>query len=185
MRRHNIKFGLILSLGALAFTAACQPAAQESASTSPPAAEATNAVAPTAEASPTNAVAPPTNAVAAAPAAGVVTLAVVDATGATLSGDPAKGAGIYRQCQSCHAKEAGVNKVGPSLAGLVGRKVGSVPGFRYSEANKASGLVWSEQELYVYLENPRAVVPGTTMAFVGIKDSQKRADLIAYLKSIT
>jgi cytochrome c len=110
-------------------------------------------------------------------------LAIKDASGADLSGDPTKGAATFRQCQTCHVKEVGVNKVGPSLAGIVGRKSGSVPGFRYSEANKGSGIVWSEQELYVYLENPRATIPGTTMAFVGIKDSQKRADLIAYLKT--
>lgn len=201
MRRDVMKLGVIVSLGALAFAAGCKPADSGSASTTPPAAEApaTNAVAAT-EAPATNAVAAtnaveaPTNAVAAAtpaaapaaasaPAAGAVVLAVTDASGATLSGDATKGAATFRQCQTCHVKEIGVNKVGPSLAGIVGRPAGSVPGFNYSAANKGSGITWSEQELYVYLENPRAKIPGTTMAFVGIKDSQKRADLIAYLKT--
>jgi cytochrome c len=77
----------------------------------------------------------------------------------------------------------GVNKVGPSLAGIVGRPAGSIPGFRYSEANKGSGITWTEQELYVYLEDPKKKIPGTIMAFAGIKDSQKRADLISYLKA--
>lgn len=198
MRRDFYKFGLIVSLGALAFAAGCKPAGSESASTTPPPAvetpatnaveaatntveAATNAVAPA-----TNAVEAPTNAVAAAtPAAGAVVLAVTDAAGATLSGDATKGAAVFRQCQTCHVKEVGVNKVGPSLAGVVGRPAGTIPGFRYSEANKNSGITWTEQELYVYLEDPKKKVPGTIMAFVGIKDSQKRADLIAYLKSPT
>jgi cytochrome c len=79
----------------------------------------------------------------------------------------------------------GVNKVGPSLHNIIGRTAGQVAGFRYSEANKKSGITWTEQELYTYLENPKARIPGTIMAFVGIKDSQKRADLVAYLKTHT
>jgi cytochrome c len=195
MRRDFKKLGLIISLGALAFAASCGPKASETASTTPPAAEtpATNAVAPVADApatnavaeAPTNAVAAPTNAVAAAPAAGAVVLAVKNAAGVDMMGDATKGAAVFRQCQTCHVKEVGVNKVGPSLAGIVGRQAGTIPGFRYSEANKGSGITWTEQELYIYLEDPKAKIPGTIMAFVGIKDSQKRADLIAYLKSPT
>ena len=126
---------------------------------------------------------PATAATPAAPVAGAVVLAVKNAAGVDMSGDPTKGAAVFRQCQTCHVKEVGVNKVGPSLAGIVGRPAGTIPGFRYSEANKGSGITWTEQELYVYLENPKAKIPGTIMAFVGIKDSQKRADLIAYLKA--
>jgi cytochrome c len=190
MGRKFYKVGLIVSFGALAFAAGCKPAGTESASTTPPATEATNTVAATTEAttnavaSATNTVEATTNAVAAAtPAAGAVVLAVTDAAGATLSGDATKGEAVFRQCQTCHVKEIGVNKVGPSLAGIVGRTAGSIPGFRYSEANKGSGITWTEQELYVYLEDPKKKIPGTIMAFAGIKDSQKRADLIAYLKA--
>jgi cytochrome c len=201
MRQDFYKLGLIVSLGALAFAAGCKPAGSEGAATTPPATEATNTVAAatgeaatnavagatnTVEAA-TNAVAAPTNAVAATtpatPAAGAVVLAVTDAAGATLSGDPTKGEAVFRQCQTCHVKQVGVNKVGPSLAGIVGRTAGSIPGFRYSEANKGSGITWTEQELYVYLEDPKKKIPGTIMAFAGIKDSQKRADLISYLKA--
>jgi cytochrome c len=202
MRRNFVNTGLILSLGALALVTACGPKASETAeapAATPPAAEApaaeatapaTNAVAEAPAAAPTNAVAEtpaaaPAAGTAAAPAAGAVVLAVKDASGADLSGDATKGAAVFRQCQTCHVKEVGVNKVGPSLAGIIGRQAGTIPGFRYSEANKNSGITWSEQELYVYLENPKAKIPGTIMAFVGIKDSQKRADLIAYLKSPT
>jgi cytochrome c len=197
MRRDLNRLGLIVSLSALALVSACGPKASETAqapAATPPAAEApaTNAVADAPAAAPaTNAVAdapaatPAAAAVAAAPAAGAVVLAVKNAAGVDMSGDPTKGAAVFRQCQTCHVKEVGVNKVGPSLAGIVGRPAGSIPGFRYSEANKGSGITWTEQELYVYLEDPKAKIPGTIMAFVGIKDSQKRADLIAYLKSPT
>jgi len=129
---------------------------------------------------------PPAAATATAPppaAAVPVALDVKDAAGAQLTGDATAGARVWRQCQTCHATEAGVNKVGPSLHAILGRKAGTVEGFRYSAANKDSGIVWTEQELYAYLENPRAKVPGTTMSFVGVKDSRQRADLIAYLKT--
>ncbi|NBU27568.1 MAG: cytochrome c family protein, partial [Caulobacteraceae bacterium] len=79
--------------------------------------------------------------------------------------------------------EVGVNKVGPSLHGVVGRTAGSIAGFRYSAANKGSGVKWSEDVLFTYLENPRKFMPGTNMSFVGLRDPQKRADVIAYLKS--
>lgn len=198
MRRDFYKLGLVVSLSAVALLAGCGPKASETAqapAATPPeaTAPATNAVAEAPAAAATNAVAEvpaaaPTNTVAAAaatPAAGAVVLAIKDASGADMSGDPTKGEAVFRQCQTCHVREIGVNKVGPSLAGVVGRPAGSIPGFRYSEANKGSGITWTEQELYIYLENPKAKVPGTIMAFVGIKDSQKRADLIAYLKSPT
>jgi cytochrome c len=193
MRRDFYKLGLVVSLSAIALLSGCGPKAAETAAapeatpaaTAEVAAPATNAVAEA-----TAPAAAPTNAVAAAPAvatpaAGAMVLAIKDAAGADMSGDATKGAAVFRQCQTCHVKEVGVNKVGPSLAGIVGRPAGTIPGFRYSEANKGSGITWTEQELYVYLENPKAKIPGTIMAFVGIKDSQKRADLIAYLKSPT
>lgn len=193
MRRDFYRLGLVVSLSAVALLSGCGPKAAETtaapettpAATAEVAAPATNAVAEVAApvAAPTNAVAA-TPAVA-APAAGAMVLAIKDAAGADMSGDATKGAAVFRQCQTCHVKAVGVNKVGPSLAGIVGRPAGTIPGFRYSEANKGSGITWTEQELYVYLENPKAKIPGTIMAFVGIKDSQKRADLIAYLKSPT
>lgn len=191
MRRNFTKIGLFVSLGAIALVSACGPKASETAeapAATPPAAEApaTNAVAEAPAAAPaTNAVAEAPAVAPAAPAAGAVVLAIKDVAGVDMSGDPTKGAATFRQCQTCHVREIGVNKVGPSLAGVVGRAAGSVPGFTYSAANKGSGITWTEQELYVYLENPKAKIPGTIMAFVGIKDSQKRADLIAYLKSPT
>jgi cytochrome c len=100
-------------------------------------------------------------------------------------GDPASGKVVFNQCMTCHSADVGVNKVGPSLHGIIGRHSGSVAGFNYSSANKGSGLVWSEQELYTYLENPQKAVPGTYMTFTGVKDPQKRADVIAFLQENT
>ncbi|WP_037502384.1 c-type cytochrome [Sphingomonas jaspsi] len=102
---------------------------------------------------------------------------------ADLTGDAAHGKVIFTQCQACHAIEEGVNKIGPSLAGVVGRHSGSVAGYAYSAANKNSGITWTPEKLYQYLENPQRVVPGTKMAFAGLSKGQDRADVIAYLKT--
>jgi cytochrome c2 len=89
-----------------------------------------------------------------------------------------------RYCAICHSSEPGHNKVGPSLAGVVGRRAGSVPDFIYSSANKTSGIVWTKKKLDAYLANPQAVVPGTAMMFPGIKNSEDRHALIDYLASL-
>lgn len=102
---------------------------------------------------------------------------------ASYTGDVAKGKIAFLTCQTCHAVEAGVNKIGPSLHAIVGRKAGTIAGFVYTAANKNSGITWSEDKLFQYLENPQRVVPGTKMTFAGYSDPQKRADVIAYLKT--
>ncbi len=101
---------------------------------------------------------------------------------ASFTGNATSGKKVFAQCMACHSQKAGQNKVGPSLYNIVGRKAGQVPGFAYSAANKNSGLVWTEKQLFTYLKNPRGTVPGTKMAFAGVPDAQKRADVIAYLK---
>lgn len=101
---------------------------------------------------------------------------------ASLTGDAVAGKTAFAQCASCHAVEAGKNLVGPSLAGIVGAAAGKVEGFNYSPANASLELTWNEEELYVFLENPRRVMPGTKMVYPGQADAQKRADIIAYLK---
>ncbi|MDB5715270.1 MAG: cytochrome c family protein [Sphingomonadales bacterium] len=98
-------------------------------------------------------------------------------------GDPGAGEAIFAQCKACHAIEPGVNRSGPSLHGVVGRKAGIIDGFHYSPAIRNSGIVWSEPKLFEFLESPRHVVPGTMMGFGGLGDPQKRADVIAYLKA--
>ena len=114
----------------------------------------------------------------------ILGLDITGADGAKMSGDPEAGKAKFNVCAACHAVEEGKNKVGPTLYGVVGRVAGTVEGFNYSKANKESGITWSEQELFVYLENPREKVPGTKMAYAGMKDAQDRANLIAYLKGV-
>jgi len=102
---------------------------------------------------------------------------------AGFTGDPARGQRVFVQCRTCHTVQPGVNRVGPSLHGIVGRQSGTIPGFRYSPANQNSNVTWTEPVLFEYLENPREFMPGTFMSFTGVRDPQQRADLIAYLKS--
>ena len=102
---------------------------------------------------------------------------------ASYTGDAAKGETVFITCKTCHAVEAGVNKIGPSLAGIIGRQAGTIAGFNYTPANKNSGITWTPEKMFQYLENPQRVVPGTKMAFAGLSDPQKRADVIAYLQA--
>jgi cytochrome c len=115
--------------------------------------------------------------------AGAILAAVLTA-GSASAQDAAKGEQVFRQCGICHATEAGVTKLGPSLAGVVGRKAGTEPGFAYSEAMKSFGKVWDKATLDAYLTNPAAAVPGGKMVFVGLKDATQRADVIAYLETL-
>lgn len=103
--------------------------------------------------------------------------------GKKVMGDPVHGKVIFNRCMVCHSIDAGVNHIGPSLHGVVGRRAGSVPNFSYSGANKKSGIVWTEQKIYDYLKNPQMMVPGTKMTFPGLPRPQDRADVVAYLKT--
>ena len=102
---------------------------------------------------------------------------------AAFCGDPAAGEIVFKKCAICHAIGPGaVNKVGPELNGVIGRKAGSVPGYNYSEANKSSGIVWDEATFTRYIADPRGVVPGTKMTFPGLKNETDIANLLAYLE---
>ena len=103
-----------------------------------------------------------------------------------LAGDPAAGKTVFqRQCATCHLDAAdGPRRLGPTLFGVVGRKTGAVEGFRYTEANRNAGWTWTTEKLEEYLRNPRALIPGTNMAFAGIRSDQDRADVVAYLNSL-
>ncbi len=98
--------------------------------------------------------------------------------------DPHAKPPAFAQCMACHAVEPGRNGVGPSLAGVFGRKAGSSPGFTYSAALKASGKVWDEATLDTFLTSPMTAVPGTHMTYMGQSDPAKRKALIDYLKTL-
>jgi cytochrome c len=90
---------------------------------------------------------------------------------------------VFRHsCAICHSVEANKNRVGPSLAGVVGRPASSIQDFSYSEANKKSGVVWTPEVLNTYLLNPQAFMPGTRMTFPGLKDPDDRQAVIAFLQ---
>lgn len=114
----------------------------------------------------------------------VLSLAIVAclAAGSTASAQDAGEAVFKRNCGVCHTVEAGKNKLGPSLAGILGRKAGTVPGYNYTDANKNSGITWDEQNLDAYLTNPKKLIPNTKMIFAGVKNDEDRKALIAYLK---
>ena len=102
-------------------------------------------------------------------------------------GDAKKGEGLFKsRAAQCHTgTKGGQNGVGPNLYGIVGRLSGTVEGYSYSKANIDSNTVWTPEVLDVYLENPKKFMPGTKMSFAGIKKPQERADLIAYLVTLS
>ncbi|OAV92018.1 cytochrome c [Puccinia triticina 1-1 BBBD Race 1] len=102
-------------------------------------------------------------------------------------GDAAIGAKLFNQrCATCHTvDECAPHKVGPNLHGLFGRKTGQAPGYNYTEANIKKGITWSEETLMEYLIDPKKYIPGTKMAFAGLKKEKERANIVAYLKKAT
>ena len=106
------------------------------------------------------------------------------AAGRGLAADVDVGKTAFKKCALCHPTEAGKNKIGPSLLGIVGRKSAALENFNYSEGMKKFEHDWDEQTLDLYLADPRATVPGTKMIFPGNKDKTERDDVIAYLKTL-
>lgn len=102
--------------------------------------------------------------------------------------DAAAGERVFRVCTPCHTSAPGEpHKIGPNLSGMMDRPAGRIAGYRYSNAmttKAAAGLVWNEEALRAYLADPRAFLPGGSKAFAGIKDAQRMADLIAYLRML-
>ena len=100
------------------------------------------------------------------------------------AGDAAAGRRVFVKCMACHTVQEGQHRVGPSLYGIVGKTAGTVEGFRnYSPANRDSGVTWTPEVLFDYLESPQTFMPGTRMIFAGLPSEKERADLIAYLES--
>ncbi len=100
------------------------------------------------------------------------------------SADPAKGERVFNKCKACH-KVDGTNGTGPHLDGVFNRAVASVGDFAYSDPMIAHGGAWDAEALNVFLEDPKGVVPGTKMSFAGLGKVEDRADLVAYLQSIS
>src|SRR5262245_3022559 len=113
----------------------------------------------------------------------IAAVVVIASAGTALAQDVAAGEQSFKKCLPCHAvgPEA-KNKVGPVLNGLEGRKTGTIEGYTYTDANKNSGIVWSDDTFKDYIRDPRAKIPGTKMVFAGIKSDKEIVDLWAFLK---
>lgn len=104
-------------------------------------------------------------------------------------GDPALGEEVYRKCKTCHQIGAGAkHRIGPHLNGIFGRQAASYEGFKYSKALEragANGLEWHAESLNAFIENPRALASGTRMSFKGLKNSDDRLNVIAYIRTFS
>lgn len=113
-------------------------------------------------------------------------LALVGVSSAVAAGVAERGARAFRQCLACHSVEPGLHMTGPSLASVTGRKAGTIDGFaRYSDALRTANVTWTDAALDQWLRSPAALIPGNTMTFAGIPDTQARQDLVAYLKTVS
>ncbi len=119
---------------------------------------------------------------------GLATVAAIGAllaasSAARAAGDATAGQQVFTRCAACHSTKAGENKIGPSLAGVVGRKSGSEPAYSYSPALKAANITWDEHTLDEFLTNPAADVHGTKM-FISVPNAADRQNVIAYLQTL-
>jgi cytochrome c len=111
----------------------------------------------------------------------VVATSLMAVSGA-LAQDATAGKSSFNKCMACHAiGEGAKNKVGPELNGLDGRKSGTAEGYSYSDANKNSGITWNKDQFLDYIKDPKAKIPGTKMAFAGIKNEKEANDLWAFI----
>jgi cytochrome c len=114
----------------------------------------------------------------------LVVLASMATASTALAQDAAAGKTSFNKCMICHSIGDGAkNKVGPELNGLDGRKSGSAPDYNYSDANKGSGITWNKDQFLEYIKDPKAKIPGTKMAFAGIKNETEAQNLWAYISS--
>jgi cytochrome c len=100
------------------------------------------------------------------------------------AGDVSAGQAAFSRCAACHSTTAGVNKIGPSLAGIVGSKSGPVPGSAFSPPLKEANITWDDGTLDKFLQNPNGLVHGTRM-FVSVPNPTDRQNIIAYLHTLT
>lgn len=116
----------------------------------------------------------------------LLSAAVLAAAAPASAQDASAGAIVFKRCAICHATDPGKGpKIGPSMGQIVGRKAGAMPGFIYSPAMTKSKITWTAEKLDAFVKQPSALVPGNKMAFGGIPDAKQRADLIAFLKTLS
>ena len=108
---------------------------------------------------------------------------VIDIAALMASADAAAGAKTYKKCAACHATEAGVNKVGPSLAGIVDHDIAAVDGYSYSDALSSKEGKWNNENLFAFLKKPKDFAPGTKMTFAGLRKPKDIANIIKFLES--
>ncbi len=180
--RFAIAVALIVALGACGSektetteTTAAEPATAQAVPVADDAAAPVPEAAETPDAAATDAATP-----APSPSASATPSPAPAPTMAAASGPP----DAFKQCAVCHKTTPGDNLIGPSLAGVFGAKSGHVDSFKYSPAMASANLTWNAATLDKYLAEPKAVVPGTTMAFAGVKDDAKRKAIIDYLKTL-
>jgi cytochrome c len=113
----------------------------------------------------------------------VLGLSMLTTPEAFAAGDAAAGHALFSRCAACHSANPGVNKIGPSLAGIVGSKTGTVPGFNFSTAMKNANVTWDEGALDKFLKNPNGFIAGTKM-FFNVSNAADRQNLIAYLATL-
>lgn len=102
------------------------------------------------------------------------------------AGDEGRGAQVFGSCVACHSLRPGLNRTGPSLSGVWGRKAGSLDSFaRYSAALRQSNVIWGQASLDAWLQGPSRLVPGNNMTFPGIPDQADREDVIAFLEAVS
>jgi cytochrome c len=112
-----------------------------------------------------------------------VSVLLAASSAASAAGDASAGQQVFARCSACHSTKPGENKIGPSLAGVVGRKSGSEAGYNYSPALKAANITWDEHTLDQFLANPAADVHGTKM-FISVPNATDRENVIAYLQGL-
>ncbi|WP_221801400.1 c-type cytochrome [Oceanobacter mangrovi] len=112
-------------------------------------------------------------------------LASQSALADAMAAEAAQGKVLFNHnCHACHSEDSSKNTFGPSLSGVVGRKAGSMPRFAYSDAMKAAGFSWTEDQLRLWITDNEKLVPGTRMRHVSITDKAEQDYLIAYLKTL-
>jgi cytochrome c len=114
----------------------------------------------------------------------ILAAALIMSSSSVNAQDAAAGEKVFNKCRACHQiGEGAKNLVGPQLNGLIGRKSGTIEGYNYSEANKNSGFTWDEATFREYIKDPKAKMPGTKMAYMGLKQESEIDSIVAYLKS--